>query len=348
MPAQRQNDLTRQLAFLCSADAHHGDPGPIELIETSLSWIVLSPTRALKLKKPLKTAWQDYSTVVGRERNCREEVRVNRRLAPDVYLGMLALQIDSGGGYRLVPQSEAGIGGEIVDWLIQMRRLPTDRMLDRMITLGTVAPADIDRLAEVLANFYRCARRSCLSGDQYIARFAMEHERNKAVLLNPRLGLEDAEGLLGRFETALGQQQAALHARAKDGCLVDGQGDLRPEHICLLPTPVVIDALEFSDALRQVDPADELAYLSLECALLDAAWIGEQVRAYTLAALKDAPPPALLSFYTASRALLRARLCSAHMLHGDGRLETKWAPLTRCYLAHARQALSACQRRQAP
>lgn len=239
-------------------------------------------------------------------------------------------------------------GGRIVDWLVQMHRLPGNLMLDHMIASHTVSHQDAARLAGVLVDFYRGAQKSWLTGDQYAGRFASEHEHDKAVLLTASLSLTRAKGVLDQYDAALDQLHGTLLARVRDGHVVDGQGDLRPDHVCLLATPVVIDALEFSDMLRQVDPADELAFFRLECVLQDADWFGAQVQARTLAALKDAVPPALLAFYTASRALLRARQCAAHLLRRGRRSPEKWLLLAHRYLACAGQSLVDCQRLHAP
>jgi aminoglycoside phosphotransferase family enzyme len=123
--------------------------------------------------------------------------------------------------------------------------------------------------------------------------------------------------------------------------VLDGHGDLRPEHICLLHPPVAIDCLEFNPQLRQVDPFDELAYLALECAVAGAPWVGDRVLRGCAAALQDHPAPALIHLYTAHRALLRARLAMAHLLDAAPRTPTKWAPQASLYVTHALVALDA-------
>jgi aminoglycoside phosphotransferase family enzyme len=121
--------------------------------------------------------------------------------------------------------------------------------------------------------------------------------------------------------------------------LVECHGDLRPEHVCLVDPPVVIDCLEFDPALRQLDPFEELAFLGLECTVLAARWVGPRLTARCARALGDAPPAALLDLYVACRAVLRARLSLAHLLEPDPRTPEKWLPLGRRYLDLARAAL---------
>jgi aminoglycoside phosphotransferase family enzyme len=108
-----------------------------------MSWVFLVGDDAYKLKKPVRFPYLDFSTLPRRERACRAEVALNRRLAPDVYLGVLPLTADNG--------MALGGAGEPVDWLVHMRRLDERFMLDRMIGEGRLIAKDIDRLADVLA-----------------------------------------------------------------------------------------------------------------------------------------------------------------------------------------------------
>lgn len=330
-------DLGDKLRFLASA-ACPADSSPIEQIETHMSWVLLSGDRALKLKKPVRTAWFDFTTVAGRERDAREEVRLNRRLAPDVYQDLLVLCRD-GERFALLPQAQAPRNAQVVDWLVQMRRLPADRMLDRMIAQGTVVPAHVDALLDVLLEFYRRAPVGSLSADEYVARFVSEQAVNRDVLSRPQFALDEAPRVLDAFDAALAEHAPLLRERVARRRIVDGHGDLRPEHVCLLPKPVVIDALEFSAALRQVDPFDELAFLGLECALAGASWIGPHLLSRAAGELADDVPAELLALYVAARALLRARLSAAHLLDGEVRTPSQWLPRARRYVQRAQQAL---------
>jgi aminoglycoside phosphotransferase family enzyme len=114
--------------------------------------------------------------------------------------------------------------------------------------------------------------------------------------------------------------------------LVDGHGDLRPEHVCLNTPPVIIDCLEFSERLRQVDPFDEITYLGLECTRLGAPWIGPRLLARLSAALDDPVKPRLLRFYAGYRACVRARLALAHLDDPCPREPERWPHLAREYL----------------
>lgn len=311
----------------------------VEVIETHMSWVFLVGDQVLKLKKPVRYPFLDFSTLAAREACCREELRLNRRLAPGVYRGLMAVQSADG---RLVLREEGEApAGPTVDWLVWMRRLPRERMLDARLAAGTLAAAEIDALVGVLARFYRDAVRPAPDPAAYLARFEREHAVDREVLLRPQFQLRGASEALDRFAAALAAGRALLRERAERGCIVDGHGDLRPGHVALLETPVVIDCLEFNAALRQVDPFDELCFLALECELAGAAWVGPRLVAGCASALGDRPSEALLHLYGAARALLRARLAMAHLLDPQPRTPQRWPAQAQRYVDRARVALQA-------
>lgn len=292
-----------------------------------MSYVFLAGARAYKLKKPVRYPFLDFSTIEARAQDCRAEVRLNRRLAPDVYLGVLPLTADDG---RLA----LGGRGEAVDWLVEMRRLPQEHMLDDLIARDAVTDAQLDGLCDTLGQFYRGAGRSTITAADYVARFTGEMRLNREILAQAERPLQArAKPLLDQLDARLQASRASLEARALDGCVVDGHGDLRPEHVCLNAPIVIFDCLEFNDALRQVDPFDEIALLGVECAQLGAPHLlGRLTRG--LAARLDRPAPmALVVLYGAWRAALRARLSFAHLLEPAPRTPQKWTPLAQRYLS---------------
>ncbi len=307
-------------------------------IETHMSWVLLGGERVLKLKKPVRFSFLDFTTVQARERNAHAELRLNRRLAPSVYLGLLALQCDDG-VFSLVAEEQLPAPGRTVDWLVSMQRLPAERMLDRVIARGELRQRDIDALLEVLVAFYRHAPRPTLGEDDYLQRLRDELAASRNVLASPRFELPQIHGLLDRMDRAMVRHEDMLRARVRRRRIVEGHGDLRPEHVCLVEPPVVIDALEFDVRLREIDPFDELSFLGLECAMAGDAAIGPQLVARCADALDDSPPAALLRFHTAHRALLRARLSVAHLLEAEVRTPHKWLPQAGRYLQHVGGAL---------
>jgi aminoglycoside phosphotransferase family enzyme len=327
-------DIEAKLKFL-QAPQTYGESGlHLECIETHMSWVFLAGEQVFKLKKPVCFPFLDFTTLKAREFYCREEVRLNARMAPGIYLGVVALQWCDG-AFSLVPETRLPAPGETVDWLVLMRRLPFRRMLDHLIANQQATPQDIDSLVERLGSFYRVAPTAPLAESDYLARFQCALASNREVLLRPQFKLENAALAIDRLGAALALASDLLRERLSRRRILDGHGDLRPEHVCLLQPPVVFDCLEFDPLLRQVDPFDEIAFLGMECDMAGAPWIGPQLVSGVARALGDHPHEALMYFYTAHRALLRARLAMAHLLDPKPRLPQKWPPLAERYIARA-------------
>jgi len=177
-----------------------------------------------------------------------------------------------------------------------MQRLPAERMLDRVIAGGELQQRDVDALLQVLVPFYRHAPRPALGEDEYLRRLRDELAASRSVLALPRFDLPQIHGLLDRMDRAVATHEDMLRSRVRGRRIVEGHGDLRLAHMCLIEPPVVIDALEFDVRLREVDPFDELSFLSLECAMAGDAATGPQLLARCANALDDPPsgrpPPA--------------------------------------------------------
>ena len=331
-------DTESKVRFLQTALAPGVGGEPVHRLETHMSWLLLGGEQVLKLKKPVRYPFLDFSTVQAREHDAREEVRLNRRLAPRVYLGLRALQWNEG-TLSLVPEECLPVPGETVDWVVAMQRLPAQRMLDQVIARGMLESHDLDALLEVLVSFYRRAAPCEISESDHLARLHDELAVDRAVLTLPRFDLLQAHTQLDRMARALAAHDGLLRQRVREHRIVEGHGDLRPEHVCLIDPPVVIDALEFNARLREVDPFDELCFLGLECAMAGDATVAARLLQRCADALGDHPQAQLLHLYTARRALLRARLSAAHLLDEGVRTPDKWLPQATRYLAFAGTAL---------
>ncbi|WPG40900.1 hypothetical protein [Variovorax sp. EBFNA2] len=338
-PADRQPDIETKLRCLESFLAANDAGAHAQRIETHMSWVLVGNTQVLKLKKPVVYPPVDYSSLGARECNARRELRLNRRLAPDVYLGLLALQWHGG---RLSAVGEAFVqpGRQTADWAVVMRRLPQERMLDELIRRRELRPGDIDALSATLAAFYRGAVRAAVDEGEYVARLRHDIALSARMLERAAFALPHVPEACQATDEALTQYEGLLRARVADGRLVEGHGDLRAEHVCLVEPPAVFDALEFDARLGEVDPFDELCFLGLECDVVGDASIGPRLCTRIATVLGDAPAPALLRLYTAKNALMRARLSVAHLMGPDPRRPEKWLPQASGYLKRVLMVLS--------
>lgn len=332
-PSTQAASLEAKLGLLGRPDAYPEPTVRVEAVETHMSWVFLTDTHAYKLKKPVRYDYLDFSTPEARRLDCEEELRLNRRLAPDCYLGVVPLVLDAAGRLSLDG------AGETVDWLVRMRRLPADRMLDRLLRTGAVEQPEITRLARRLARFYAALPAEPLAPEAYRQTLAGRIEDNLRELASPEFGLpREVPVELARAQWHFLQQHAALFdQRVQAGRVVEGHGDLRPEHVCLLAEPVVIDCLEFNREFRVLDTADELGYLAMECERLQAPHVARWLLDAYGEASGDTPPAALLHFYQSCRATLRAKLALWH-LRDDGRHPPgKWLATAREYLELAQR-----------
>ncbi len=327
MIATESVSLADKLRFLGAPGAYAARLASVDTIETHMSFVFLAGARAYKLKKPVRHPFLDFSTIAARERDCREELRLNRRLAPDVYLGLVPLT-------AVDDRLSLGGKGRVVDWLVEMRRLPRDRMLDHLIEERSVSDAQLDAVCDTLARFYRSAERSTITPEGYASRFFAEMQINRRVLTRNDFPFRaGAAGFLDRLDARLLSSRHMLEARVREGRVVDGHGDLRPEHVCLNTPIEIFDCLEFNADLRQVDPFDEIALLGVESAQLGAPHLFPRFAQGLATRLETPPPDALVALYGAWRAALRARLSFAHLLEPAPRTPDKWAALAQRYLA---------------
>jgi uncharacterized protein len=269
------------------------DPGPV--VETHVSVLFFHDDVVVKVKKPVNYAFVDFTSLATRRAACEEEVRCNRRLAPDVYLGV----------------AELSLPGRVVDHAVVMRRLPAVRCLEAMVRRGDpgVAPG-LDELAQVLATFHARAERSpSIDADADADAVASTWEAlvAQASLFAGRVldeaTLAEADRLAHRF---LRGRRRLFADRIGLGRVCDGHGDLQAADVFLLEDgPRVLDAVEFDVSLRHLDVAADIAFLAMDLERLGA---GDEaldfVRGYR-ALSGDEFPDSLFHYYCAERALVR-------------------------------------------
>lgn len=278
-------------------------PSSVRVVETHISWVYLAGEYAYKLKKPVKFEFVDFSTPELRYRACLEELRLNRRLAADVYLAVVPITSTPDGSLQLNGR------GTPVDWVVQMRRLPAENAVDVLLRERRLAPEDAEAIAARLTRFYTRLPPLQVSPEEFVANLERHILANGEALgelppaERPRIRRIQAAQL--RYLRVVAEQ---FYQRVLAGRIVDGHGDLRPEHVYVGTPPVVIDCIEFSDSIRIADVADELSFLAMECERLGDGGLGKLVLESYQQASRDDIPRRLLSFYRAYRASVRAKV----------------------------------------
>lgn len=275
--------------------------------ETHSAVVILLGDRAYKVKKPVDLGFLDFTSLAQREQVCHREVELNRRLSPDVYLGVYDVHDPD---------------GTVIEHLVVMRRMPESRRLSELLRTGADLRADLHRIAGLVASFHHDAERRedlCVAGtvDALSARWSdnLDVLRAAAVRILDPAQVDAAERLSRDY---LAGRRALFDKRLEQGRVLDGHGDLLAEDIfCLDDGPRILDCLEFDDALRYVDGIDDAGFLAMDLEHLghrDAAdaFIGD----YLLLSGDD-PPRSLIDHYIGYRAGVRAKVACIRADQGD-------------------------------
>lgn len=315
---QRKPDVSD---FLSSPRAYAAAPLSVDTRETHISKVYLTKKSAYKLKKPVRYDFLDFSSPELRHAACDAELRLNRRLAPGVYKAVLPVCRDVRGSLSIDGE------GLPVDWLVQMKRLDDRNSLKSRIESGVTTRSEISALSDRLAQFYAGQTPLMTKSLEFRQTLALHIDANRYDL-HQRLAQHDGErdgpGYARQIDRSYAAQMRFIKLKSDvfddrvcDGRIVDGHGDLRPEHIYFDPEPIVIDCIEFNAEFRHNDIIDELAFLGMECDFLGASAIGEQViRAYSKLS-HDVPPASLISFYKCYRACVRAKVAAIRSGQAD-------------------------------
>jgi len=296
---------------------------PVERIDTHVSWVFRAGDRVLKVKRPVSLGFLDFSTLEARRVACEAEVRLNARLAPDVYHGVRTIVRQADGSHTFGPMLDVGspVPADVVDFAVEMTRLDESVRMDSLIAARTLEASDVERVAEHVAAFHARCR-----ADEETARFGMpdavarnvkENFAQTRADLTTYISEPDAAELERRQLGFLTEHGALLEERARAGRVRDGHGDLRLEHVYLLADRniTVLDCIEFSERFRFADVCADVAFLSMDLAWHERVDLAERLLARYAREASDYDLYAVVDFYEAYRAFVRGKI--AALLAGD-------------------------------
>ena len=274
-----------------------GLPQPARVVETHISLLLFAGDRVYKIRKPVRYGFLDFSDRQQREADCHREVDLNRRLAPDIYLGV----------------ADVVMNGEAIEHVVVMRALPAERALASLVNTGAETDRSLDRVADVLAKFHGTALRSAdISAaatpqaleQKWQANFE-ESDRFVGNLFNPTVEAQ-IRALVRRW---LKSSEQLLADRIRAGYICDGHGDVQAEDVFCLDEGVrILDCLEFSDELRYGDVCADVAFLAMDLERLGRPDAAERfVASYERESGEPLPKP-LLHHYIAQYAYIRAKV----------------------------------------
>ena len=273
---------------------------PVVLIETHISWVLLAGDRAYKLKKPVRLPFVDFSTLASRRRCCELELQLNRRLAPQIYLEVLPVC-----GSAAAPQ--LGGAGPVIDHVVCMRRFAPGALLSEQLAAGRLQAAQVAQLAERLADFQKGAPMAAPETPWGTPVLIVQTVHDVIESLAPHVPADT----LATLRRWLAEQSAALapawQARRAAGAVREGHGDLHLANAVQVGDEVLaFDCIEFDAALRWIDVANDLAFLTMDLAAHDRSDLTARALDAWLQRSGDFYALRVLRFYEAGRALVRA------------------------------------------
>lgn len=303
------------VALLTDPGAYPHETGRVEQVQTHISHVFLAGAYVYKMRKAVAFPFLDFTRLEAREHDCREEVRLNRRLAAPVYLDVVPVT-EADGRLRL------GGTGRPVEWCVRMRRLPADRTLDALLAAGGATDRDVDAVADRIAAFHAAAGAVPGGGPDALEAAWSENLAGVRPMIGRFVAPEDFAVLEDFGRTYVVRHEVILRARVDLGHVRDGHGDLRVDHVYVLDAPlpaladvpavpagvIVIDCVEFSPAFRAVDVAADLSFLVMEVSGLGHERIANRLVSRYVAATGDTVVPALVPYHACHRAIVRGKV----------------------------------------
>ena len=300
-----QENLPPYVRYLLKASSYPHEVGEISLIQTHISSVILAGGYVYKWKKPVNFGFLDFSSLEKRKYCCERELVLNRRLCPEIYLGLVSINV-SNGEYAL------NGSGEVVEYGIQMARMPEERMMSRVIQAEGLSKKDLDAVVAALIPFYENAE----TGETI-----QEFGRSASVAINVLENFEQTEGFVGKgglsrpvFErikayacTVLAERQL-FDDRVAAGRIRDCHGDLYSANICLNGTVRIFDCIEFNDRFRYSDVAADIAFLAMDLDFHGLSDLSSYFVARFIAESGDKGLLKMLNFYKCYRAYVRGKI----------------------------------------
>lgn len=304
-------DLAVLMEQLAEPGAYPFPTEKVERRQTHISVVFLAGPYAYKIKKPVQLGFLDFSTLEKRQHFCAEEVRLNRRLASDVYLGVVPVTQDKD---RLRMEGD----GDVIEWAVKMQRLPEEASLEKRLSRGEVGIELIRALARRIATFHAEAEAgtaiAALGRLAVVAGNSRENFEQAAAQIGSTLHRNVFDRLQSLTEQTLARLCPLIEKRAEDGVPRDTHGDLHLDHVYVLPgrpssaDVVIIDCIEFNERFRFADPIADMAFLVMDLIFHDRRDLAAVFTEEYLRTSRDEEGRALIPFYTAYRAAVRGKV----------------------------------------
>ncbi|WP_435627230.1 AAA family ATPase [Candidatus Ferrigenium straubiae] len=305
--------------------------------ETHISWVLLAGNDAYKIKKSVDLGFLDFSTLEKRRFYCDEELRLNRRLAPDLYLDVVAIGSS--------PEQPLPGGEPAIEYAVHMRRFPRSAMMDLLLADGQITPLHIDRLAAIIAQFHAALPPAAADSPFGSPAVIQEAVLENFAQLAPSLEASADLAMLEKVRLASALEFAAceplFRQRKAAGCVRECHGDLHLGNIVLLDDiPVPFDGIEFSETLRWIDVISEIAFTAMDLMQRGRPQFAWRFLDKYLEQAGDYGGAGVLRYYLAYRAMVRAKVAAIRANQEDPAQAQHELAACRSYLALAHDCLA--------
>ncbi len=297
--------LPEMVQALLDPKAYPDAPQRVELVQTQMSFVFLTDNYVYKVKKPVNLGYLDYTTPERRHFYCQQEVELNRRLCPDVYLGIVPITRDKG-------NILTGGQGEVIEYAVKMRRLPQGAMMDVLLANNQVSPEMVGSVARRLAEFHQKAETnasiSTFGNLNTIIQNTDENFTQTEKYIGITISREKYQHIKEYTDSFIKENASLFHKRIAGGRIRNCHGDLHAAHICFHNGICIYDCIEFNDRFRYCDVASEVAFLAMD---LDHYGRTDLSRSFVTAYVRwsrDKELSQLLNFYKCYRAYVRGKV----------------------------------------
>jgi aminoglycoside phosphotransferase family enzyme/predicted kinase len=297
--------LPELVKALLEPKAYPEAPPRIEFIQTQMSFVFLTDDCAYKVKKPVNLGYLDYTTLEKRHFYCQKEVELNRRLCPDVYLGVVPVTRDKGHIF-------IGGRGEVIEHAVKMRRLPQEAMLDVLLAKNQVSPEMLTAVAQKLAVFHQSAETnapiSAFGDIKTIKQNTEENFSQTEKYISRTISQDKYQHIKDYTDSFIKENASLFRRRIKAGRIRDCHGDLHAAHICFTNGICIYDCIEFNDRFRYCDVASEVAFLAMDLDHYGRADLSRSFAHAYMDSSRDEDLRQLLNFYKCYRAFVRGKV----------------------------------------
>jgi aminoglycoside phosphotransferase family enzyme len=277
-----------------------------ELVETHISWVLLSGDTVYKIKKPIKFSFLDFSTLKKRKFLCEEEVRLNRRLSPDIYLGVVPVSKDSG-------TLSLGGEGEAIGYAVKMKRLAQESRMDLLLQEGKVTEDHIREISGIVVGFHQ--EIEVINDTGYSSAEVVKRQIDD--LGEFRDAIEEACGLGEKVDASLEacdsfieKNKELFEQRQSEGKIRDCHGDLHSANIFITDRIIIFDCIEFSKDFRFIDTASEIAFMAMDLDAFGREDFSQLFVETYIRLSKDGGIARMLPIYLCYRANVRAKIAA--------------------------------------